>query len=184
MKQYRLACYLFLVLICFSSFVFAKEKVWLLVDTVALNLSIKRGGDTLAVFENIAIGRNGAGFKKRRGDDVTPIGTYTIRWINEKSPFYRFFGFDYPSVENANEALLRGLLSKEKHTSIVKAHKKNKLPPQNTPLGGRIGIHGLGAGDKEIHKLMNWTHGCIALTNEQIQQLEKWIVPGVQVKVK
>ena len=35
--------------------------------------------------ENISIGRNGAGFKQRRGDDVTPLGDYKIGWINEKS---------------------------------------------------------------------------------------------------
>lgn len=51
-------------------------------------------------------------------------------------------------------------------------------------IGGQIGIHGLGAGDKEIHKVFNWTHGCIALTNEQIDQLTRWVGKGTVVKVE
>ncbi len=164
--------------------VWAENATWLLIDTQKLTLEVKKGNKTLAVMENIAIGRNGAGFKKRRGDDITPLGTYKISWINDKSHFYRFYGFNYPSIENANEALLSGLLSKAKHTTIVNAHNKNKLPPQNTPMGGRIGLHGLGAADQNIHEMMNWTHGCIALTNEQIDKLGQWIGQGTRIKVK
>ena len=134
--------------------------------------------------QNIAIGRNGAGFKHRVGDDVTPLGTFKIGWINKKSPFYRFYGFDYPSAEIADEALLSGLLSKKSHTRIINAHKKDKVPPQNTTIGGQIGIHGLGNADPFIHKTMNWTHGCIAITNEQVDKLERWIKKGIKVKVK
>jgi murein L,D-transpeptidase YafK len=162
----------------------AEEKVWLLVDTSNLTLEIRKADKTIKTLRNIAIGRNGAGFKRKRGDDTTPIGTYKIGWINTKSSFYKFYGFDYPSVDNANEALLSGLLTKSKHSNIIKAHKKAKIPPQNTAIGGQIGIHGLGAGDEAIHKTMNWTHGCIALTNEQIDFLDKWIIEGTVVKVK
>jgi len=162
----------------------AKDAIWLLIDTTKQSLEIKQGDKTLVVMDNIAIGRNGAGFKKKRGDDITPLGSYTIGWINRKSPFHLFYGFDYPSVDNASEALLSGLLSKKSHTAIVKAHKKKQVPPQNTKIGGRIGIHGLGKADEAIHQVMNWTHGCIALTNEQIDQLDEWISKGTVVKVK
>ena len=162
----------------------ADDDVWILIDTKKLQLEVKQGNKTIAVMENVAIGRSGAGFKQRVGDDVTPIGTYKIGWINNKSPFYRFYGFDYPSVENADEALLSGLLSKKAHTAIIDAHEKDEIPPQNTAIGGRIGIHGLGNADEFIHKMMNWTHGCIALTNEQVDKLEQWIRKGMLVKVK
>lgn len=178
----RVLLFVFLMLSYIT--VWAENATWLLIDTQKLTLEVKQGNKTLAVMENIAIGRNGAGFKERRGDDITPLGTYKIGWVNDKSHFYRFYGFNYPSVENANEALLSGLLSKAKHTTIVNAHKKNKLPPQNTPMGGRIGLHGLGAADQNIHEMMNWTHGCIALTNEQIDKLGQWIGQGTTVKVK
>ena len=96
----------------------------------------------------------------------------------------RFYGFNYPSIGNADEALTRGLVNKKTHLNIVNSHKKNRIPPQNTPMGGRIGIHGLGYADKKIHKMMNWTHGCIALTNEQIDQLDPWIHTGMKIKIK
>lgn len=184
MRQILLFSFFLLLNPFFLIAVQANEAIWLLVDTTKLTLEVKQGNKTLTVMNNIAIGRNGAGFKKHKGDDITPLGTYKIGWINNKSEFYKFYGFTYPSVENANEALLSGLLSKHSHTSIVKAQSKNRVPPQDTRIGGLIGIHGLGEGDKAIHKIMNWTHGCIALTNEQVDKLGRWIRKGTVVKVK
>jgi murein L,D-transpeptidase YafK len=160
------------------------EKIWLLVDTQKQFLAIKHGKKTVKFLKNIAIGQNGAGEKKRLGDDVTPKGSYTSNWINSKSSFYRFYGFDYPSVDNAKKALANNLVTKKSYSAIINAHKKKSLPPQNTKLGGRIGIHGLGKGNKWIHERVNWTHGCIALTNEQIDILGGWISKGTQVVVK
>jgi len=176
----------FLLLSCslFFAPAHAKEAIWILIDTTNQSLEVKQGDKVLVVMNNIAIGRNGAGFKKKVGDDITPLGSYTIGWVNRKSPFHLFYGFDYPSVDNASEALLSGLLSKKSHTAIVRAHKKKQVPPQNTKIGGRIGIHGLGKANEDIHQVMNWTHGCIALTNEQIDQLDQWIGKGTLVKIK
>lgn len=171
-------------IVFFSVAVKADNEVWLLINTEKLNLEIKKGDKTIAIMKNVAIGRGGAGFKQYVGDDITPIGEYKIGWVNYDSRFYRFYGFDYPSVENANEALLWDLLSKKKHKTIIDAHNKNQIPPQNTAIGGRIGIHGLGAADKTIHEMLNWTHGCIALTDEQIDQLGHWIGMGTKVIIK
>ena len=60
---------------------------------------------------------------------------------------------------------------------------QGQTPPQNTALGGYIGIHGLGNRDPAIHKKMNWTDGCIALTDEQIEQLAQWIDVGTRVVI-
>lgn len=183
----RQTCLFGFVLLRFSLFAqvaWAEDGMWILVDTKKLQLEIKTGNKTLAVMENIAIGRNGAGLKQRRDDDVTPLGTFTIGWMNNNSPFYRFYGLTYPSAKNANEALLGGLLSKQAHTNIINAHKRNDIPPQHTTIGGQIGIHGLGNADKTIHKTMNWTHGCIALTNAQIDKLGQWISKGMTIKIK
>ncbi len=162
----------------------ASEGVWLLVDTQAMSLEVKRGQKTVEVFENISIGRNGAGFKEQRGDDVTPLGNYKIGWVNTKSTFRKFYGFNYPSKQNAQKALADGLISRKTFRTIERAHLRNRTPPQHTPLGGRLGIHGLGRANKNIHKNMNWTHGCIALTNAQIDRLGKWIKKGTVVRVK
>ncbi|MFW5442860.1 MAG: murein L,D-transpeptidase family protein [Methylococcaceae bacterium] len=183
MKRVSLLGFLLLSFTWFSMPVSA-DGAWLLIDTKKLKLEVIKGNKTIAVMNNIAIGRGGAGLKQYLGDDVTPLGSYKIGWINKQSRFYRFYGFTYPSVENANEALLGGLLSKEKHAAIIKAHNNNKTPPQNTSIGGQIGIHGLGAADENIHTIMNWTHGCIALTNEQIDILDQWVRKGTRVKIK
>lgn len=184
MRQILLNRFLILIISFYFTAVQAVEPIWLLVDTTKLTLEVKQENKTLVTMNNIAIGQKGAGFKKHRGDDITPKGEYKIGWINNKSRFYKFYGFNYPSVDNANEALLSGLLSKRSHTAIVKAHDEKQVPSQNTKIGGQIGIHGLGEADKAIHKIMNWTHGCIALTNEQVDQLGQWIKKGTVVKVK
>lgn len=168
----------------FPAIAASNEEIWILIDTKKLNLEVKKGDKTVSIMNDIAIGRGGAGHKQRIGDDITPLGTYQIGWVNNKSPFHRFYGFNYPSIENANEALLGGSLSKQKYDAIINAHLQRKTPPQNTPIGGRIGIHGLGKADKSIHKMMNWTHGCIALTDEQVDRLGKWISKGTRVKIK
>ena len=175
--------YLFVILNCLVFSAFA-EDVWLLVDTRKLTLQVKKGNKTVETYKNIAIGRSGAGFKQRRGDDITPLGTYKISWINEKSPYKRFYGFNYPSEGNAYKALKKKLINKKTYESIISAHRADEIPAQNTRLGGRIGIHGLGKGDERIHKIVNWTHGCIALTNEQLDRLDRWIGEGTTVKVK
>ncbi len=160
------------------------EDIWLLIDTQKLQLEIKRGNKTIKVLSNIAIGRNGAGVKQKRGDDVTPLGEYKIAWINKHSPYYRFYGFDYPSVKDASLALQKGLINEKVYKKIIESHRNQQIPPQYTSLGGQIGIHGLGKADIHIHRFMNWTHGCIALTNKQIDLLSHWIKKGTVVKVR
>lgn len=177
---------IYLLLCCsFVSFaVTANDDIWLLVDTKALTIEVKKGQQTLETLNDIAIGRGGAGFKARRGDDVTPFGSYRVGWVGEKSSFRKFFGLTYPSVEDAQKALDRRVISHAVYNDIVAAHQSNQIPPQDTPLGGRIGIHGLGRADEKIHRSMNWTHGCIALTNNQIDHLSQWLDKGTVVKIK
>jgi len=164
-----------IILLVLSLTTVAKEAIWIHIDTQKLLLEVKLGNTTLAHFSNISLGRNGSGFKKKRGDDITPHGRYKITWINRKSRYQLFFGFNYPSKENAQQALEQQLITKKDYKRIIKAHKNKQTPPQNTPMGGLIGIHGLGRGDEKIHEMMNWTHGCIALTNKQIHNLDTLI---------
>jgi L,D-peptidoglycan transpeptidase YkuD (ErfK/YbiS/YcfS/YnhG family) len=51
-------------------------------------------------------------------------------------------------------------------------------------LGGSIGIHGVGAGNRRIHEDFNWTEGCVALTNEQIDDLDRYIHIGTRVVIR
>lgn len=179
-----LRIYFFIFSFVFSLSVIADDNIWLLVDTSALKIEVKKGEKTLETINDIAIGQGGAGFKNHRGDNITPFGNYKIGWIGEKSSFRRFFGLTYPSPEDAENALHQGRIDLSTYSRIVSAHRYHQVPPQNTPLGGRIGIHGLGRADAKIHKTMNWTHGCIALTNGQIDHLSQWIDTGTVVKIK
>ena len=194
MKSINSIILIYLLILCLSSPAYSqetnsstshnKETIWLLIDTKKLVLEVKQGEKTLTTYSNISIGRNGSGFKRKRGDNTTPLGTYHIAWINRKSRYHLFFGFNYPSKENARQAYDKKLIGVYHYRQISQAHRNHQTPPQNTPLGGLIGIHGLGRGDKRIHEMMNWTHGCIALTNEQINNLDEFIHKNTLVVIK
>ncbi|KPK17815.1 MAG: hypothetical protein AMJ62_00745 [Myxococcales bacterium SG8_38] len=157
---------------------------WILVDTKTHTLSVFGGERLLARFDNIAIGRGGFSQDRMRHDGTTPLGTFHIDRINAQSRFRLFFGIDYPRPEHAQRAFDAGRIDAEDYQRIVAAFERRKSPPQDTPLGGQLGIHGLGAGDPRIHELVNWTQGCIALTNEQIRRLSQWIHVGMRVEVR
>lgn len=164
--------------------VLADNDIWIDVDTTKHTLSVMQGDTIQAVFKNVAIGRYGTTWNKVTKDDKTPLGRFRIGWINETSRYYRFFGLDYPNLDTAKRALDENRISEETWLSILEAKTMGKTPPQDTPLGGHVGIHGIGRGDQKIHQEYNWTNGCIALTNEQIDQLGKWIRPGILVNIR
>ena len=159
----------------------AQAESWLLVDTVAETLEVVQSGQIKQTFHNIAIGRNGSDFRHREGDGRTPMGVFRVAWINPDSRFHLFFGLDYPSENDAEDAFRRKLIDFDTYFAIRKAHARGELPPQDTVLGGHIGIHGLGGASRFIHEHTNWTRGCIALTNEQIDQLARWVSLGTEV---
>ncbi|SFP93054.1 L,D-transpeptidase catalytic domain [Nitrosomonas cryotolerans] len=173
----------FIVSLLSSSPVLA-DDIWVDVDTTEHVLLVMRGNTVQDTFDNIAIGRFGTTYFKMRNDDKTPLGRFRIGWVNNASRYYRFFGLDYPNHETAKRALDENRITVETWQSILQAIKMEKTPPQDTPLGGYIGIHGIGRGEREIHDQYNWTNGCIALTNEQIDRLSRWIKPGTMVKIR
>ncbi len=66
----------------------------------------------------------------------------------------------------------------------MQAVRHHRIPPQNTPLGGQLGIHGLGRGDLDIQRTINWTNGCVALTNHDIRRLGQWVHVGTRVIIR
>ena len=162
----------------------AEPDVWLLVDTHERKIEVKKGERTLETLYSIAIGRGDAGSKRHRGDNITPFGSYRIGWVGKKSSFRRFFGLTYPSAEDSENALRKQVIDRLTYERIISAHQFNQIPPQNTVLGGQIGIHGLGNADSRIHQTFDWTHGCIALTNTQIDHLSQLVETGTLVKIK
>lgn len=161
------------------------DDTWILVDTKDKDVRIMENNNPIKVFNHAAFGRGGVGLKRKRGDNVTPKGIYTIGWNNDKSDFRKFFGLTYPSIQDAENGLQQGLINDSEYQAIVKAHLEHKIPPQNTALGGSVGIHGLGAPLRrwKKHLFLNWTEGCVALTNEQIDELAMYVKPGMFVVI-
>jgi len=175
---------IFMLLACFSGQAASDDETWLLVDTDSLVLQVMEGGRVAYTFEDISIGRYGASRDKVRGDHQTPIGNFRIGWISDETRFHRFMGLNYPDAEAARQGYERGLIDDEQWRRIRYALNTGNVPPQNTILGGMIGIHGVGQGDLEIHGQYNWTNGCVALTNEQIDILSSYVRVGTRVEIR
>lgn len=166
-----------------ASLASADPTPWLLVDTSARNLFVIQDGITRETFRNISVGRGGVADERYRGDYKTPRGEFRILWVNRNSSFRIFFGLDYPNVDYAKKALHAGRIDFDTYLNILWSLSRNRVPPQDTELGGFIGIHGLGRADPAIHRVADWTEGCIALTNEQIDRLTQWIQVGTRVVI-
>ena len=95
-----------------------------------------------------------------------------------------FIGINYPSPADAERGLREGVIDEKTFQRIIAAHREGKIPPQNTALGGNIGIHGLGDANPNVHRLVNWTNGCIALDNAQIEELAQLVSPGMLLEIK
>lgn len=159
------------------------SEIWIMVDTGQRNLSVMEGERVVRVFDDISVGRNGVTEAKQVRDRKTPLGSYRVRRINDQSRFHLYFGFDYPNLEQARVAFRSGRISYDQLKAIRRAHYLGVEPPSDTALGGLIGIHGLGDGDVRIHEEFNWTDGCIALTNDEIDELASWVRLGTRVEV-
>ena len=163
----------------------AERKPWIEVDTQALTLTVfSAGNHVLARFDNIAIGSGGVSDMHRRGDETTPLGVFHVAWIDRRSRFTTFYGLDYPSASVAHRAFSEGIISRAELDAVIAAFQHHRIPPQNTPLGGRLGIHGIGHGDPRIQQAFNWTDGCVALSNKQIRQLSRWVQVGTRVVIR
>jgi murein L,D-transpeptidase YafK len=158
---------------------------WILVDTHALTLTVfSAENHALARFSNIAIGSGGVAEAHHQGDATTPLGTFHVTWIDRRSRFDTFYGLDYPSAPVARRAYAEGSISQAERDAILQALRHHRTPPQNTPLGGQLGIHGLGRGNPDVQQAVNWTAGCVALTNRQIRRLARWIHLGSRVVIR
>lgn len=112
----------------------------------------------------IALGSAPVGHKEFEGDGKTPEGIYTINDKNPNSSYYLNLGISYP-----NEA------------DKVHASKFGKSP------GGDIKIHGLKNGlgfIGKLHREIDWTQGCIAVTNEEIDELYKAVPIGTEIEIR
>jgi murein L,D-transpeptidase YafK len=160
------------------------DDVWLSVDTDKLSLAVMQGNAPLKVFENIAIGSNGPTMVKRRDDATTPLGEFTITEVKRSARFKLFMAINYPNLDHTERAFLEQRIDAREYNALINDLKRGRPPAQNTSLGGQLGIHGVGTGDMKIHESVNWTNGCIALTNDQLLELASWVTVGTRVVVR
>lgn len=112
----------------------------------------------------VALGKNPIGAKEQQGDGKTPEGWYFIDSKNKLSKFHRSLGLSYPNTKDKKRAQTLGVAP-----------------------GGDIMIHGLKNGVPDIddfHATMDWTDGCIAVTNEEIEEIAQIVPEGTPVEIR
>ncbi|MFA5676165.1 MAG: L,D-transpeptidase family protein [Christensenellales bacterium] len=116
-------------------------------------------GTTLIDSYSVGLGGSPEGHKQAEGDGKTPEGEYYVCKRNRNSSFYLSLGLSYPNKQDAKAALDDGRINRRTYESIKNAIERKEKPSWDTPLGGKIMIHGCG-GDSD------WTAGCIAVDND------------------
>jgi murein L,D-transpeptidase YafK len=127
------------------------------------NLVLLSQGKELRSYK-IALGSEPVGPKARQGDHRTPEGVYMLDSRNPNSHFYKAFHISYPNSKDVAAARKLGVSA-----------------------GGDIMLHGL---PKEYgwvgkaHSLHDWTDGCIAVTNEEMDEIWKLVRVGTPIEIK
>ncbi|PIN88035.1 hypothetical protein COV12_00690 [Candidatus Woesearchaeota archaeon CG10_big_fil_rev_8_21_14_0_10_32_24] len=114
-----------------------------------------------------ALGYRPTGDKKKQGDRRTPEGEFYVVAKNPNSHFNKALLINYPTIEDAQRGLKDNLITKREAQLITEKNQNCQKPPMNTHLGGFVEIHGSGGYDTG----KNWTHGCMGLDNEDIDEV-------------
>lgn len=122
------------------------------------------------------MGFDPVGDKKKEGDGKTPEGRFIICYINTNTPYLYFYGLNYPNIKDAERGLKQGIISQKEYQQIVAASQSGSIPFWNTPLGGEVGIHGAG-------NLIDWTKGCVAVSDADILTLKDYLNIGTSVEI-
>ncbi len=125
--------------------------------------------------------------KSKLGDNLTPEGEYRIVRINRQSGFHIFLHLSYPNLNDIERARSSKQISDSLYQVLKKAVEKGDLPPQNTSMGGDVGIHGIRNGFGwigKLHRTFHWTQGCIAVTNPEIEEIASQVKMGTRVIIR
>lgn len=153
-----------LLIITASNFALAIEKA----DRVVVVKSSK----TLSLYKNqklirsfdVVFGANPIGHKRKEGDERTPEGRYTLDFKKPNSAFYKAIHISYPNAKDIESAKSRGISAGD---SIMIHGQKNHL--------GWLSF---------ISQHFNWTNGCVALTNEDMDLVWKAVDAGTPIELK
>ena len=112
----------------------------------------------------VALGGEPIGPKTRQGDHKTPEGIYVLDSRNAHSQFYKSLHISYPTAEQRFAARQKGFSA-----------------------GGDVFVHGLPHGYGFVgasHRLKDWTDGCIAVTNEEIDEIWRAVPDGTPIEIR
>jgi murein L,D-transpeptidase YafK len=155
---------LLLLAFLLSPFIFAQETIdRVLVLKSEHKLLLLSGTETVKSYA-VALGSGGPEPKWRQGDHKTPEGFYRIDWRNPHSRFHLGLHISYPNEGDRERA------------------RKLGVSP-----GGDILIHGLGTEFKWLgvkHRLYDWTDGCIAVTDSEIEEIWRLVRDGTIVEIR
>jgi murein L,D-transpeptidase YafK len=162
----------------------AQQDMVVVVEKSANKMTVFYQGKPLKSFLCVS-GVNSQGDKQRQGDNRTPEGRFFItdkEQLND-DPYLgrKWIGLSYPDTPHAQKALENNLISINQYQEIASANEEKVQPPQNTPLGGWIGIHG---GREDLtEKGINWTEGCIAMQDKDLEELYGLVQYGTPVVI-
>jgi murein L,D-transpeptidase YafK len=135
----------------------------IIVNKKARTMELIHAGHVLKAYK-IALGSEPIGPKTRQGDHRTPEGEYVIDRRNAQSQFHRSLHISYPNAADRDHA------------------RKLGVSP-----GGDIFIHGLPNGYGFIgaaHRARDWTDGCVAVTNQEIEEIWELVDNGTPVEIR
>ena len=121
-------------------------------------------GDALLRSYPVSFGRGGLGAKQREGDQLTPEGQYKISGRNLRSRYHLSLRISYPDAADQKRATENGVSA----GSDIMLH------------GVRNGLGWLGIAQRQL----DWTQGCIALTNPEIEELWRVVPDGTAIEIK
>ncbi len=113
---------------------------------------------------DVAFGSNPKGHKQQEGDERTPEGTYTLDYKKEDSLFYRAMHVSYPNAQDLANAKHRGVSP----GGFIMVHGQRNWLGWFAPLTQRF----------------NWTDGCIALTNSEMDEFMNLVQVGTEIQIE
>ncbi|RDC60588.1 hypothetical protein HME9302_01800 [Alteripontixanthobacter maritimus] len=137
------------------------HATYLLVDKSDRTLTAFSGDTPIRTYTGIAFGDAPQGHKQFEGDERTPEGRYTIDTRNPESAFHLSLRISYPN--SADIAFAQGL---------------------GRDPGGDIFIHGQPNGSSMARIPGDWTDGCIALSNAEIEELWRLVPDGTIIDIQ
>lgn len=167
MHRIRSLCFVLRALLCVAllmigSLAHAEKADLVVVSKAESRLYLERAGKRFASFK-VAFGGQPKGHKQQEGDERTPEGKYVLDWKHAKSGYYKAIHISYPNARDRAAAKSRGVRP-----------------------GGQVMIHGQKNGFgwlSPITQLFDWTNGCIALSNSDMEAVWNSVEPGTPIQI-